>query len=68
MDEHIKSTLKSGYVKPSVGFDDYCKNNVDILKEQVELLCKAGFTNSAEIKLKIKKTYKNRYFILHDSK
>ena len=64
MDEHIKKSLKSGDFKPSDGFDEYCKKNIDVLKEQVNMLCKAGFTDSNEIKGKIKKTYKNRYFLM----
>jgi hypothetical protein len=34
------------------------------LKEEVTYLCNHGMTDSTEIKKKIKKTYKNRYFIL----
>ena len=42
----------------------FCKENISLLKEEVTQLCKNGFTDSEEIKNKIKKTYKNRYFIL----
>lgn len=64
MDEHIKSNILSGNFKPSDGFDEFCKKNVDILKEQINILCKSGLTDSNEIKIKIKKTYKNRYFLI----
>lgn len=64
MDEHIKSHINEENYKPSEGFDRFCKENLDLLKEEVSILCKNGFTNSEEIKQKIKKTYKNRYFIL----
>jgi hypothetical protein len=64
MDEHIKSHINEEDYKPSEGFDRFCKENLDLLKEEVSILCKNGFTNSEEIKQKIKKTYKNRYFIL----
>lgn len=64
MDEHIKSNISSGDFKPSEGFDEFCKKNLDILKEQVSMLCHAGLTDSNEIKAKIKKTYKNRYFLI----
>jgi hypothetical protein len=64
MDQHIKSNISSGEFKPSDGFDDFCKKNVDILKDQVSMLIHAGLTDSNEIKLKIKKTYKNRYFLI----
>ena len=64
MDEHIKKNINSGEFKPSIGFDDFCKENIDILKEQVNILFKSGYKNSNEIKEKIKKTYKNRYFLI----
>jgi hypothetical protein len=64
MDEHIKSNILTGEFKPSEGFDEFCKKNIDILKEQVNMLCQSGFTDSNEIKSKIKKTYKNRYFLI----
>ena len=60
MDEHIISNAN----KPSEGFSMFCKERLDILKEEVNRLCKAGFTDHNEIKDKIKKTYKNRYFML----
>jgi hypothetical protein len=63
MDEHIKSNIVSGDFKPSEGFDEFCKQNVGLLKEEIAVLCRAGLTDSNEIKSKIKKTYKNRYFL-----
>lgn len=64
MDEHIKTNISSREFKPSDGFDEFCKKNIDILKQQVNMLCQAGFMDSNEIKAKIKKTYKNRYFLI----
>ena len=64
MDDHIKSKLQEDDYKPSDGFDEFCKINIDLLKEEVNMLCRNGFTNSEEIKKKIKKTYKNRYFLI----
>lgn len=64
MDEHIKNNIISEDFKPSDGFDDFCKENVNILKDQISQLCRAGITDSTEIKGKIKKTYKNRYFLI----
>jgi hypothetical protein len=63
MDEHIKSSIASSEFKPSDGFDEFCKENVNLLKEEVAVLCRSGLTDSNEIKAKIKKTYKNRYFL-----
>jgi hypothetical protein len=64
MDEHIKINISAGEFKPSEGFDDFCKKNIDILKEQINMLCQIGLTDSNAIKAKIKKTYKNRYFLI----
>ena len=68
MDEHIKTNINSGNFKPSDGFDDFCKENIELLKEEITTLCRAGLTDSNEIKLKIKKTYKNRYFLVINNK
>jgi hypothetical protein len=64
MDEDIRTNIISGEFKPSNGFDEFCKKNVEIIKEQVNLLLKTGYKDSNEIKEKIKKTYKNRYFLI----
>jgi hypothetical protein len=64
MDQHIKTSIQSGDFKPSDGFDEFCKQYIDILKEQVNILCNAGFKDPNEIKSKIKKTYKNIYFLI----
>ena len=64
MDNHINKNIHIENFKPSESFDDFCKNNTEILKQEVFALCKAGITDSNEIKNKIKKTYKNRYFLL----
>ena len=64
MDDHINKNINIENFKPSEGFDEFCKNNIEILKQVVFTLHKAGITDSNEIKNKIKKTYKNRYFLI----
>ena len=64
MDDHIKYNINDKNYKPSEGFDKFCKDNVDLLKEEINMLCKNGFTDSFEIEKKFKKTYKNRYFLI----
>jgi len=64
MDEDIKLSLNNENYKPSEGFVYFCKNHIELLKEQINIFCKNGFANSKEIKEKIKKTYKNRYFLI----
>jgi len=63
MDNHIKMNANKENFKPSEGFDDFCNTNKDLLREEVNSLCKNGMKDPVEIKNKIKKTYKNRYFI-----
>jgi hypothetical protein len=64
MDKHILQNVNNKDYKPSDGFSIFCKENIEILQEEVNRLCKCGLTNHIEIKDKIKKTYKNRYFML----
>jgi hypothetical protein len=60
MDEHINGKK----LKPSIGFNDFCQNNIDLLQTEVNHMIHIGFKDSQDIKEKIKKTYKNRYFLL----
>jgi hypothetical protein len=64
MDNHILNGLLQENYKPSNGFEEFCKSHQELLKEEVKQLYDNGFKNSQEIKEKIKKTYKNRYFLL----
>lgn len=65
MDEYLENISRNNSkCKPSNSFEEFCKIHIDILKESVNILVKNGFTNVDEIKNKIKKTYKNRYFLL----
>jgi hypothetical protein len=64
IDKHIIQNINNKDYKPSDGFSVFCKENIEILKEEVNRLYKCGLTNHIEIKDKIKKTYKNRYFML----
>jgi hypothetical protein len=63
MDSHILRGLANDNYKPSDGFNNFCLNNVDSLKTEVAGLLE-NKVDSNEIMSKIKKTYKNRYFML----
>jgi len=65
MDNHIQLSIKEKEIKfkPSVGYSKFCELNVDILKEEITRMCNIGLT-TGEITDKIKKTYKNRYFMI----
>jgi hypothetical protein len=66
MDEHIITNILKKDYKPSEGFVDFCNTNVSLLKEEVSRLFEEeGVQKDAKIvEKKIKKTYKNRYFII----
>lgn len=63
MDKHIIQNINKDDYKPSNGYEEYCVSNIDLLKEDVIEMVGLNM-NLEEIKLKIKKTYKNRYFII----
>jgi hypothetical protein len=62
MDTHILNGRNLPDYKPSEGFVDFCKTNTEDLKEEIAKLLENDM-DSSEIMNKIKKTYKNRYFI-----
>ena len=65
MDKHISTnSLSSNDFKPSSGFTDFCINNQNMLKDEIKRLMELNITDINIIKNKMKKTYKNRYFIL----
>lgn len=63
MDKHISSNITNDDYKPSAGFESFCTSNRELLKDEVSRLITHGFTDSYETHDKLKKTYKNRYFI-----
>jgi hypothetical protein len=65
MDKHINANI---VYKPSLGFDKFCIEYVDLLQKEVTVLYKNGMLDSEEIRTKIKKTYKNRHYIITQKK
>ena len=64
IDAHINKSISGANYKPSDGFDNFCNNNLELIRDEISHLTKSGLTDSDEIKQKIKKTYKNRYFLV----
>jgi hypothetical protein len=56
-------TIKN-QVKPSVSFIDFCQTNKEVIKETISYLNQQGIKDLEEIQNKVKKTYKNRYFMI----
>jgi hypothetical protein len=65
MDKHISNSFDT---KPSDKFNDFCIQSQSILKEEIIRLMKENKHDAEDIKKKIKKTYKNRYFLCNNKK
>lgn len=64
MDEHIKQNAEEEDYSPASGFDNFCETNVNILSNEIRrILDEAENVTSKMLIKKIKKTYKNRYFL-----
>lgn len=63
VDRHISENMRNNGFTPANGYDDYCNNNKEVLIEWISNLRSEEF-GSKEIQDKIKKTYKNRYYVL----
>jgi len=68
MDNHIENKTYNKDYKPKNAFIEFCKENEEILKTSINQIYEQGITDSYTIEDKIKKTYKNRYFIFITNK
>jgi len=64
MDKHIEENIYNTDYQPKTGFIKFCNDNEKILKETISKIFEQGIKESQIIEDKIKKTYKNRYFML----
>ena len=64
MDEHIRTHMFEACRQPKTVFDLFCSEHKDILKIAVIQIYEQGIIDSQAIQYKIKKTYKNRYFVI----
>jgi len=67
MDKHLISIIKNANFKPAQGFIQFCNQHIDLLREEITRLtseCSVVGMTSKTLADKIKKTYKNRYFML----
>jgi hypothetical protein len=68
MDAHININMSNEDYKPKTGFVSYCKDNELLLRVTIKQMYDNGITDSQLIQDKIKKTYKNRYFMITNIK
>ena len=63
IDKHIGSNIKNSDYTPASGYEDFCKNNVDLIKKEIEDLLNLRNDLGVDFIIKkIKKAYKNRYY------
>jgi|688.fasta_scaffold299536_2 hypothetical protein len=65
MDEHIKNSLETdAEFKPSDGYSEFCEKNVLVLRTEIQRMVADNIIDKKDIADKIKKTYKNRYYMI----
>lgn len=68
MDEHIEIEIKNTNFKPSDGYDSYISNNKELIKKEIIRMKENGLNDPTIISQKLKKAYKNRYFLFINAK
>jgi len=69
MDEHIKRNISANIkMKPADSVKEFQQINAEYIKEKTQHLCQEEGFDESMIENKIKKTYKNRYFMIHNNK
>jgi hypothetical protein len=64
MDQHIINAFKDQKeLKPEICYNHYCKNNEDLLRKEILRMLNENDMEGKELSEKIKKTYKNRYYM-----
>lgn len=64
MDEHINQNMNLDEYSPAKGYDMFCGENEELLSREIVSLMKTNTIDPAELSNKIKKTYKNRYYMI----
>lgn len=64
MDKHIKEQLKTNDFSPASGFNNFCVNFTTIIRTEVNRMVTEHKMKTTDISNKIKKTYKNRYYMI----
>ena len=68
MDKQIEEMSKQEDYTPASGYDNFCKNHVNLLREEIVRITQTNPNVCAKlISAKFKKTYKNRYYIFSKS-
>ena len=63
IDEHVETELENRDYTPANGFDNFINSLTDDMKEQLDLFKNSNNVDNNFINEKLKKTYKNRYYL-----
>ena len=64
VDRHIEAHKNEEGFTPAIGYNQFCAQNEEILEDWIENLQVQAKFDVKEIQDKIKKTYKNRYYVM----
>lgn len=68
MDNHIRENMYCQDYQPKTAFISFCIENESVVKNTLQNILNQGISDGNLIQDKIKKTYKNRYFIAVSNK
>jgi len=63
MDTHVQQNIQNVDYKPAKGFTNFIEENCYTIDKEIERLITNSTLNKDDVDLKLKKTYKNRYYI-----
>jgi hypothetical protein len=64
MDTHLRLKMNTTDFKPALAYEHFCTQHLDLLRKEISRLVLENIPGE-KISGKLKKTYKNRYFMLH---
>ena len=66
MDAHLRAVMRRNDFTPARGYDWFCAGSEDLLRREIVHLRAAGLVDDEDLISKVRKTYKNRYFLQRD--
>ena len=63
MDTHIDIVIAKNTFTPAKGYDWFCASHLDLLRNEINRLQTSNVLTAEDLISKVKKTYKNRYFL-----
>ena len=63
MDVHIDAVMGEEAFTPAKGYDWFCASHLDLLRTEIHRLQASNVLTADDLVSKVKKTYKNRYFL-----